>query len=119
MNGQTEYEISRLNYQIQSRVIGLINDLRSVGVPAVIRDLGGYRTTSQQLSLYQSGKGVTSTTKSRHMLGMAFDLDVHGLNRDRIPTWWWNIVGPYAERAYGFTWGGRWKNPYDPGHFQL
>jgi len=119
MNGQTEFEISRLNAQIQPKVIGLINELRSIGIPAVIRPLGGYRSASQQLSLYQSGKGVTSTTKSRHMLGMAFDLDIHGWDRNKIPTWWWNILGPYAEARYGLSWGGRWKQPYDPGHFQL
>jgi hypothetical protein len=119
MTDPTLAQLRGLNYQMYSRAVALINDLRSVGVPAVIQPLGGLRTPSDQLKLYNSGTGVTSTTKSRHVTGMAFDLDVYGINRNSIPKSFWDIVGPYAEARYGLTWGGRWRQPYDPGHFQL
>lgn len=50
---------------------------------------------------------------------MAFDLDVMGMDRDRIPSWWWPIIGNYAEQTLKLKWGGRWTNPYDPGHFEI
>lgn len=115
----TPEQLSKLNPQIRDKALILINALRGVGVPAVIQPLGGYRTQQQQLELYSSGKGVTSTLKSRHILGMAFDLDIYGMPRSRIPSWFWDLIGPWAENQLGLTWGGRWKNPYDPGHFQL
>lgn len=119
MQDPTPGQIASLDPQIRDRAAILINALRGVGVPAVIQPLGARRSVAEQLKLYQSGTGVTATTKSRHVLGMAFDLDVYGLNRNDIPGWFWEIVGPWAEKSLGLVWGGRWKNPYDPGHFQL
>lgn len=115
----TNEQLAGLDPQIRGRAIELLNVLRSVGVPAVIQPLGGRRTAGQQLALYSSGKGVTATTKSRHVVGMAFDLDILGMKRDDIPQWFWELIGPWAETRLGLTWGGRWRSPYDPGHFQL
>lgn len=30
----------------------------------------------------------------------------------------YNTAGPIGE-ALGMVWGGRWKQPFDPGHFQI
>lgn len=115
----TPDQLATLDPQIRGKAITLLNGLRSVGVPAIIVAGGARRTVAQQFQLFQSGSGVTSTTKSRHIVGMAFDLDVMGYKRDAIPDWWWWTVGPWAETNLGLVWGGRWKRPYDPGHFQL
>lgn len=119
MNDPTPAQVATLDPQIQWRAVTLINALRSVGIPAAIVAGGARRSVQQQTALYQSGKGVTSTLKSRHVLGMAFDLDILGMNRNDIPTWFWDLIGPWAESNLGLTWGGRWVRPYDPGHFQL
>lgn len=115
----TPSQLNSLDPQIRQKALTMINALRQIGIPAIIGPLGGRRSTAEQLRLYQSSRGVTSTTKSRHITGMAFDLDIAGMGRDSIPAYFWEIVGPWAESALGLTWGGRWKNPYDPGHFQL
>lgn len=115
----TPAQLATLDPQIRTKAITLLNGLRSVGIPAAIVPGGARRSQAEQLALYQSGKGVTSTVKSRHILGMAFDLDILGMNRDQIPKWFWDVVGPWAESRLGLTWGGRWIRPYDPGHFQL
>lgn len=119
MEDPTPAQILTLDPQIRGRAITLINTLRNVGVPAIIGPMGARRTVAEQRALYQSGTGVTSTLKSRHITGMAFDLDIWGMGRDTVPGWFWNLVGPWAERELHLTWGGRWKSPYDPGHFQL
>lgn len=115
----TPAQVATLDPQIRGKAITLINALRGVGVPAIIGPLGARRTQAQQLGLYSSGTGVTSTVSSRHVTGMAFDVDIAGFSRDSIPAWFWSLLGPWAESALGLTWGGRWKHPYDPGHFQL
>jgi hypothetical protein len=28
------------------------------------------------------------------------------------------MIGPWAELSLGLKWGGRWLDPYDPGHFE-
>ena len=115
----TPEQIGRLDIQIRGKAVAMVNVLRQMGIPAIVGPLGGRRTQAEQIALYQSGRGVTSTTASRHVVGMAFDLDIWGMNRNDIPTWFWNLLGPWAESSLGLTWGGRWQRPYDPGHFQL
>lgn len=115
----TPAQLDSLDPQIRGRALTMLNILRSVGIPAIIAPLGARRSPQEQLALYTGGTGVTSTTSSRHVLGMAFDLDIAGLSRNDIPQWFWDLVGPWAESTLGLTWGGRWKQPYDPGHFQL
>lgn len=119
MYDPTPEQVSTLDPAIRWRAITLINALRSLGIPAAIVEGGARRTAAQQLALYQSGTGVTATTKSRHVVGMAFDLDILGINRDAIPQWFWEVIGPWCETNLNLVWGGRWTRPYDPGHFQL
>jgi len=119
MDDPTPYQLAGLDPQIRGKAITMLNGLRGLGIPAIIGPLGGRRSQTEQVALYMSGRGVTSTTSSRHVLGMAFDLDIAGISRDSIPQWFWDILGPWAESSLGLTWGGRWRSPYDPGHFQL
>lgn len=115
----TPAQLATLDPQIAPRAVALLNALRAVGVPAIITRLGARRTQAEQMALLNDPRGVTSTSRSRHITGMAFDIDVLGMRRDDIPSWWWPIIGNYAEQALGLRWGGRWTRPYDPGHFEL
>jgi hypothetical protein len=86
------------------------------------------RTAAQQAEIFKKGKATTTLDgtekRSHHQEGtgadFAFegadgtpDFDTRGPNKAR-----WDRLGQIAEEE-GLTWGGRWKEPYDPGHLQL
>jgi hypothetical protein len=76
-------------------------------------------------------KGVSATMNSRHLpqppsgLSHAIDLcpySIYALHGPDKLQWdssdpVWGIMGPIGE-ALGLRWGGRWKHPYDVGHFE-
>jgi len=106
---------------LSTRVAPLANEMlyqaRSVGYPLVIRALGGRRTAAQQRKLVSARR--STTMRSRHLTGDAFDIDINGMNRDAVPLWFWDMLGPWAERELGLRWGGRWNAIRDLGHFEL
>ena len=55
--------------------------------------------------------------RSGHLTGDAFDVDVHGFARARIPRWWFYELGRLGE-SLGLRWGGRFSAFWDPGHFE-
>ena len=55
---------------------------------------------------------------SKHLQGLAWDIDWYGWGRDEIPKWFWDLVGPWAETNLNLVWGGRWSFR-DYGHFEL
>jgi peptidoglycan L-alanyl-D-glutamate endopeptidase CwlK len=114
-NDPTAQLIDGLDYAIQDRVVDFINELRTV-YQLNIMITSGRRTQSEQAILVQQGR--STTLNSLHLSGHAFDLDVYGQSRDRVPETTWQIVGPTGE-DFGFEWGGRWKSFRDVGHFQL
>jgi hypothetical protein len=56
--------------------------------------------------------------KSKHQYGLAVDLVAL---IDGLPQWdnvkLWSKIGVEGEKL-GLRWGGRWKSPYDPAHFE-
>lgn len=92
----------------------LINDMRAAGIPAWISS--AVRTTGEQAALV--ARGASKTMRSRHVQGLAFDIDILGYGRNQLPRWWWLAVGQYAE-SLGLKWGGRWTTFYDAGHFEV
>lgn len=112
----TEAELRRLHPAIAQRFRILQEALAQSGVPIEIRPLGGTRTQAQQRQLVRGGR--SQTLRSRHLDGLAFDVDVVGMNRDDVPTWFWQIVGPWVETNLGMRWGGRWRSLRDYGHFE-
>lgn len=89
---------------------------------AVVRDAGfpleitsSVRTRAEQAALVRIG--ASQTPVSAHLIGQAFDVDVHGYGRDEVPLWFWYAVGEFAE-SLGFVWGGRWSGLRDYGHFE-
>lgn len=117
MSDSTQALLNDLDPFLQTRAAFLINSLRDLGIPAVIVAQGGRRTVEEQARLVEAR--LSRTMRSKHVLGRAFDLDILGYRRDDIPRDFWNALGPWAEEYLGLTWGGRWANPYDPGHFEL
>jgi hypothetical protein len=112
---RSEELIRGLDPVIQNQAIRFINLVRSKHLlPAVITS--GRRTPQEQQALLSQGR--TTTLNSQHVVGHAFDVDMYGWNRDRVPTWVWDEIGPAAE-SIGLRWGGRWKSFKDVGHFEL
>lgn len=113
-NYRTATHIANLQPDLGARAFYFINALREAGVPAYISS--SIRTPDFQASLVRGGK--SQRLKSLHLEGRAFDIDILGYGRDKLPKWWWQAVGEFAE-SLGMRWGGRWTSLYDAGHFEL
>lgn len=81
------------------------------------------RTAAEQAVAVATG--ASAVTRSKHQDGLAIDLcpyslyQLHGPDKlqwdDADPAWL--VLGLIGE-AMGLRWGGRWKSPHDPGHFE-
>jgi len=113
-NDPTPAHLGKLQPAVAARAFELVNAARSVGVPLYISS--STRTQSEQAALVK--KGASKTMKSKHIAGMAFDIDILGMNRNQIPKEWLLALGEYGEQL-GLNWGGRWTSFYDGGHFEM
>jgi len=113
--------IYTLNRAIQPHAWWLIYIMRAyVGVAAIITS--ARRSAMEQAELYargrtQRGPIVTNTLRSRHVEGLAFDVDVHATAPDDVPLEVWEAFGEVGEYL-GLKWGGRWSMR-DWRHFEL
>ena len=79
-----------------------------------------YRTHAKQHEYKTMGKKYTSSGagRSKHQYGLAVDV-VPVV--DSVAVWnnalLWRKIGAVGEKL-GLRWGGRWRKPYDPGHFE-
>jgi hypothetical protein len=82
------------------------------------------RTLEEQKEALKNG--FSSTLNGKHLTGNAIDIcpyeifQLHGpdkLQWDSEDVIWLKI-GHIGE-SLGLRWGGRWKKPHDPGHFEL
>ena len=105
--------IRRLHPDVQLAAWYLVFLVRSAGIPLQITS--SRRTFAQQAALVRAGR--SRTLRSAHLEGKAFDVDVHGFSRDRIPRWWFFELGRLGE-SLGLRWGGRFSGFWDPGHFE-
>jgi len=91
----------------------MVKIARESGFPLQITS--SVRTRQEQAALVRAG--VSRTTRSAHLVGQAFDVDIHGFGRDQVPEWFWYELG-YLGEYLGFRWGGRWSSIRDLGHFE-
>lgn len=101
------------------KIAKLIDSCKSKGIE--LKVIETYRTYARQNGLYVKGKKFTR-------LKGGLSAHQHGLGLDLVPVirhkaQWnnkalWKRIGHIGE-SLGLTWGGRWKRPYDPGHFEL
>ncbi len=79
-----------------------------------------YRSPEEQNRLYLKGTSTTTLRggQSKHQKDLAVDIyfikdkKIVPYNEDYLK------LGEKAE-SLGLTWGGRWKKPFDPGHFEM
>jgi len=105
--------IRNLSPDIQDAAWWLVYLFRDAGIPLQITST--LRSRAEQAVLV--GKGLSGTLQSKHLIGQAFDVDVHGFGRDEIPLWFWYELGWVGEYL-GLRWGGRFSNLKDYGHFE-
>lgn len=108
-------KLATLDAETRNRAEWMLWAVRTAGIPLIITS--ARRSLSEQQQLVELGR--SRTMQSKHLLGRAFDVDISGVSRDQVPKWFWNILGPWAERELGLIWGGRWTSIWDPGHFEL
>lgn len=111
---QTYQFLDGLSEPTRTRAYILVWVLRTYGYPVVITS--GRRTATEQAALVRAGR--SRTLRSKHVTGQAFDVDWFRTAREDVPKAFWQLIGPWAESELGLTWGGRWRHPYDPGHFE-
>ena len=114
MYDPTPYMLDTLQPRLKVRAEAFVDYLRRAGLPLIITS--GLRSIATQRLLLAQRR--TTTLQSKHLDGLAFDVDVYGVGRNAVPAWVWSAIGPIGE-GYGLTWGGRWVSFRDVGHFEL
>lgn len=111
-------DLQALHPYFRDKVFELVRLCKAAGIRLSIVE--SYRTPSKQAEYYAMGKKYTGTPggKSRHQYGVAVDVvpmvnSVAVWNNPRL----WRKIGVIGE-GLGLRWGGRWRVPYDPGHFE-
>jgi len=111
-------DLSALHPFFRDRIIELINICKNKGIELAIVET--YRTHAKQHEYKTMGKKYTSSGagRSKHQYGLAIDVVPIV---DSVAVWdnaaLWRKIGVAGEKL-GLHWGGRWRKPYDPGHFE-
>ncbi len=111
-------DVSALHPYFRDKVQQLITICKAKGIELAFVET--YRTHVKQAEYKGMGKKYTRSGagKSKHQYGFAADL-VPIVNDSAV---WhdnvlWRKIGIVGERL-GLRWGGRWRYPFDPGHFE-
>jgi hypothetical protein len=96
-----------------------LKELRKRGIPMYAHT--AYRSPTLQAEL--RAKGVSNLSDGPHQRGCAVDI-VHAHYHWSEDEDFWFYVGEIGEqiirqKGYNMEWGGRWKRPWDPAHWQL
>lgn len=119
--------LNDLDSRLLPKVFELIARAAEHGIPVLIVDV--LRTDAQQR--VNVARGASATQQSKHLpqppdgKSLAIDLcpyehfELHGPDKlswdSADPSW--AVLGAIGE-GLGLRWGGRWKDPHDPGHFE-
>jgi len=111
-------ELNSLHPYFRDQIVELIRQCKAKGIELAIVE--AYRTPSKQNEYRGMGKKYTRSSGgySKHQYGLAVDLVPIV---DSVAVWdnlaLWKKIGTTGEKL-GLRWGGRWRHPYDPGHFE-
>jgi hypothetical protein len=111
-------DLQSLHPYFRDKVCQLIKNCKAKGIDLVVVE--SYRTHAKQKEYYRMGKKYTRSTggKSKHQYGLAVDVVPV---KDSVAIWdniyLWKKIGVEGEKL-GLRWGGRWRSPYDPAHFE-
>ncbi len=111
-------DLNSLHPYFRDKVKQLIRKAANKGI--ILRVVEAYRTPTKQREYKTMGRNYTRSAagQSKHQFGLAVDV-VPVV--DSAAVWnspsLWRKVGLIGENL-GLRWGGRWRNLYDPGHFE-
>jgi len=111
-------DLKSLHPFFRDQIAKLIKLCKAKGIELAIVET--YRTHAKQHEYKTMGKKYTSSKagQSKHQYGLA--IDVVPVVKS-VAVWdniaLWKKIGTIGERL-GLRWGGRWRDPYDPGHFE-
>ncbi|NOT73346.1 MAG: hypothetical protein HOP08_00360 [Cyclobacteriaceae bacterium] len=111
-------DLQSLHPYFRDKVMELIRVCKTKGIELAIVET--YRTRTKQNEYKTMGRKYTraSAGSSKHQYGLAVDV-VPVI--DSVIQWnniaLWRKVGVMGERL-GLRWGGRWRRPFDPAHFE-
>ena len=97
----------------------LVRRMASLGVPMFCH----CAVRSQEAQLKAFADGVSRLRDGPHMHGLAVDI-VHGVKAWNLSRKQWDLVGHVgkelaAQRGLKLEWGGNWRDPWDPAHWQV
>lgn len=111
-------DLESLHPFFRDKIKQLIYNCSKKGIELAIVE--SFRTKAKQAEYFGMGKKYTRTVggKSKHQYGLACDV-VPIVNdtaswEDKLL---WKKIGLEGE-AVGLRWGGRWRTPFDPAHFE-
>jgi len=111
-------DLSALHPYFRSLVEQLMARCRERGIHLAVVET--FRTKAKQNEYRAMGKKYTRSAggHSKHQYGLAVDV-VPII--DSVAVWnnlaLWKKIGLAGEKL-GLRWGGRWRHPFDPGHFE-
>lgn len=111
-------DLNALHPFFRDKITRLIAACKAKGIELAVVET--YRTHAKQNEYKSMGKKFTRSGggSSKHQYGLAVDVvpivsDTAQWHNDQL----WKKIGVMGEQL-GLRWGGRWRNPYDPGHFE-
>jgi hypothetical protein len=111
-------DLNSLHPYFRDRISELVEVCKKQGIELAVVE--SYRTHAKQAEYFGMGRKYTRSKggNSKHQYGLAVDL-VPVIDGKAI---WenhnlWKTIGVNGERL-GLRWGGRWRAPYDPAHFE-
>lgn len=111
-------DLHSLHPYFRDRIIELVDACRKQGIELAVVET--FRTHAKQSEYFGMGRKYTRSKggKSKHQYGLAVDVVPIV---DSVAVWdntaLWRKIGAIGERL-GLRWGGRWRAPYDPAHFE-
>jgi hypothetical protein len=111
-------DLDALHPYFRDKVKELIRQCKAKGIELAVVET--YRTHAKQNEYKIMGRNYTNSAggRSKHQYGLAVDVVPIVNNK---PVWdntlLWKKIGMTGEKI-GLRWGGRWRKPYDPGHFE-
>ena len=115
---EEQKKINQLQSAMQVKIIRLLRDTRELYPQYKIVLAETYRSQERQDKLFAKGPHVTTVRVSKHTQGLAADIYfTNGLRILKYEEAPYAVMGEMGE-ALGLTWGGYWKAPFDPGHFE-
>jgi hypothetical protein len=111
-------DLNSLHPYFRDRIVELIHQCKAQGIELAVVE--SFRTHAKQAEYFGMGRKYTRSKggKSKHQYGLAVDV-VPII--DSVAVWdntsLWKKIGVIGEKL-GLRWGGRWRAPYDPAHFE-